>query len=79
MDLQAVTPSRLLGAKFGPTSHNHKELMPLIWGPAANIALFLVLYNYRKIWSWIHGAFFSIANIITLSTSLPILFHTGFI
>jgi len=70
---------RLLGEKFGPTGHNHKELMPLLWGPAANFAIFLALYSYRTIWSWIHGAFFSLATIVALSTSLPILFHTGFI
>ena len=53
--------------------------MGALWSPAANIAIFLIIYAYRKYWVWLHMLFFTFAIIITLATSLPILFHTGLI
>jgi hypothetical protein len=53
--------------------------MAIIWGPAADVAIFLVLYNYRKLWTWVHGGFFLFAAIITLATSIPMLTYTGVI
>jgi hypothetical protein len=53
--------------------------MGFLWSPAANIAIFLIIYSYRKYWVWLHMLFFTVATIITLVTSLPILFTTGLI
>lgn len=67
------------GEKFGPTEELHKEYMGAIWGPGANIAILLAFYNYRKIWSWIHGIYFLLAVVMTLVSSIPILTTTGII
>lgn len=64
---------------FGSTGEFHAGLMGILWGPGANIAIFLVLYNYRKIWVWLHGAYFFIVTILTLASSIPILTYTGII
>ena len=53
--------------------------MGALWSPCANIAIFLIIYSYRKYWVWLHMLFFTFATVITLVSSLPILFHTGFI
>jgi Ca2+/Na+ antiporter len=53
--------------------------MGFLWSPAANIAIFLIIYSYRKYWVWLHMLFFTGATILTLATSLPILFTTGLI
>jgi hypothetical protein len=54
-------------------------MMGFLWSPAANIAIFLIIYSYRKYWVWLHMLFFSFAIIFTLATALPILFFTGLI
>jgi hypothetical protein len=64
---------------FGPTSGLHSNIMPIIWGPAANVAILLAYYRYRKIWAWAHGAFFVFAVAMTLGCSIPILTTTGII
>ena len=53
--------------------------MGVLWSPCANIAIILIIYSYRKYWVWVHMAFFAIATIITLVTSIPIIFYTGLI
>jgi len=65
--------------QFGSTGDTHAGLMAGLWGPAANIAVILVLYSYRKWWVYVHAAFFLLATIITLATSIPILTYTGII
>ena len=64
---------------FGPTAENHKDAMVALWGFAANIAIFIMLYSYRKLCVYVHGAYFLIATIITLATSIPIITYTGII
>lgn len=53
--------------------------MAVIWGPVANIAIFLAYYAYRKAWPWVHGVYFLFAVIVTLASSIPILQTTGVI
>ncbi len=53
--------------------------MAVIWGPVANIAIFLAYYAYRKAWPWVHGVYFLLAVIVTLASSIPILQTTGVI
>jgi len=65
--------------QFGTAGEFHSALMTAIWIPAADVAILLVMYSYRKLWVWVHGAFFLLATIYTLSTALPILFSTGII
>ena len=64
---------------FGSTADLHESFMGALWSPCANIAIFLIIYSYRKYWVWLHMLFFTVATIITLASSLPIVFHTGFI
>jgi hypothetical protein len=51
----------------------------VIWGPAANIAILLTFYSYRKIWAYVHGSFFLLAIIITVASSIPIITTSGVI
>ena len=67
------------GETFGPTADYHQDFMSTIWGPAANVAVILALYSYRKIWAWVHGSFFFLATIFSLSTAIPILSFAGII
>ena len=53
--------------------------MGALWSPAANIAIFLIIYSYRKYWVWLHMLFFAVATFITVISSLPIFFVTGLI
>lgn len=53
--------------------------MALLWGPFANLAIILAFYTYRKWWIWLHGAYFLVITIITLSTAIPILQATGIV
>jgi len=63
---------------FGDTFEAHK-FMDAIWGPFINIAIFLVLYSYRKWWVYVHGIFGLFACIYTLATAIPILTFTGIV
>jgi len=51
--------------------------MAIIWGPAINIAIFIVLYGYRRYPFYVHAAAGLFACIYTLATSIPILLTTG--
>jgi hypothetical protein len=53
--------------------------MGALWSPCANIAIFLIIYSYRKWWVWLHMVFFAVATIATLATALPIYFTTGLV
>ena len=53
--------------------------MRYLWGPGANIAIILVLYTYRKWWTWVHGTFLALSSIATIALSLPILITTGIV
>lgn len=53
--------------------------MGILWGPGANIAIFLAYYSYRKLWPWVHGVYFLFATIVTVATSISILQKTGII
>lgn len=53
--------------------------MTAIWIPCADLAIILVMYSYRKLWVWVHGAFFLLATIYTIATALPILLSYGII
>lgn len=64
---------------FGFTGDLHESLMSLIWGPGANVAIFLVLYSYRQLWVWAHSILFLFAGIYTIATAIPILLYTGII
>lgn len=64
---------------FGPTAELHEALMGVLWGPGANLAILLILNKYIKYSSWIHGAYFSFAVLMTLATAIPILLNTGII
>lgn len=65
--------------KFGPTAELHEALMGFLWGPGANLAILVILNKYTKYSSWIHGAYFSFAVLMTLSTAIPILLNIGII
>jgi hypothetical protein len=65
--------------EYGPTGEFHAGFMGALWSPLANIAIFLIIYAYRKYWVWLHMAFFVLATIITLASSFPILAYTGMI
>lgn len=64
---------------FGPTGSLHKDMIVTIWGPGANVAIFLVFYSYSKWWVWLHSIFFLLGGIYTIATALPIVFFTGII
>jgi hypothetical protein len=53
--------------------------MGLLCGPLANLAVFLALYRFRKIWGWIHGIYFIMTFLIATALTIPIWMHTGFI
>ena len=74
MDLQTV-----LQGKYGSTSELHALLLRYIWGPGVNVAIILVLYTYRRWWTWLHGILLCLASIATIILSLPILMTTGIV
>lgn len=65
--------------EYGPTTELHKGALGVIWGPAANVAIVLAYYGYRKVWAYVHGSFFLFAIIITLASSIPIITTVGVI
>lgn len=67
------------GNRFGTTVDAHKTMMAIIWGPVIDIVIIIALYNYRKIWGYLHGLAGLFACVYTLATSIPILMTTGMI
>jgi cytochrome b561 len=65
--------------EFGETAEPHAEIMAILWGPAANVAIFMALYSYRRYPFFIHALFGLFACIFTLSTSIPMLMTTGIV
>ena len=55
----------------------HVYFMGALWSPLANLAIFIVIYNYRKYWIWLHNLFFAFATTITLACSIPIIMKKG--
>jgi hypothetical protein len=62
---------------FGPTIDSHINVMYLIWGPIINIAIFVVLYSYRRYTFILHALIGLFACLYTLATAIPILMTTG--
>ena len=69
----------LLYGKYGSTAELHTLLMRYIWGPGVNVAIIIVLYTYRKWWTWVHGTLLALASLATIALSLPILVTTGIV
>lgn len=66
-------------AIFGSTYPAHSNLMGAIWGPGINVAIFIVLYSYRKYWVYLHAFLGLFVCLFTLASTLPILVFTGII
>ncbi len=64
---------------FGSTYEIHEALMGLIWGPGINLAIFLVLYSYRKYYIYLHVLYGLFAATFSLATAIPILLTTGIV
>ena len=64
---------------FGFTIDAHTGLMAAIWGPGINVAIFIVLYSYRRYTFIIHALAGFFACIYTLATSIPIIMTTGIV
>ena len=68
----------ILQGKYGDTVDLHILLMRYLWGPGANVLVILVLYSYRKWWSWIHATLLTLAAILTIAITFPMLVTAGF-
>lgn len=53
--------------------------MHILWGPVANIAIFLAQYSYRRYPFFVHALFGLVACIFTLATAIPMLLFTGIV
>lgn len=62
---------------FGNTIEYHKQAMAELCGPAANVAILLLLHKHNKWTVILHGIYFAFLTLFTLSTSIPIIQKTG--
>ena len=67
-----------LQGKYGETLDLHILLMRYLWGPGANVAVTLALYTYRKWWSWLHGTLLTLAAVLTIAITFPMMISAGF-
>ena len=53
----------------------HTSIMPFLWTVVINFAVFLAKYKYTKYGVIVHAIIAIIVTLITLATTLPLLFY----